>query len=108
MVVAGEHRAALAHGDVVRGVEAQRADVAEGAAQFAVVGGAQRIAAVLDEPEIVFLCQRGDGIQIVGVAQRVREHDGLGPGRDRGFDLGRVDVVAAELHIDEHRHGAEL
>ena len=46
----GEEGAAFAHGDVVGRIEAERAEVAEGADVAAAPGGAQRVAAVLDQP----------------------------------------------------------
>ena len=63
LAVVGEDRTALAHGDVVRRVETQGADVTEGTDHLPVVGRAERIAAVLDQPEIVFLAQRGDHLR---------------------------------------------
>ena len=51
----GQHRAALAHRDVVRGIEAHGREVAEGADVLPAVGRAQGVAVVLDQPEIVLL-----------------------------------------------------
>src|SRR6185436_2585733 len=48
--IVGEDRAPLAHGDVMRRVETQRADVAKGAYQASVVRGAKRVATILDQP----------------------------------------------------------
>ena len=53
--VAREHGAALAHGDVVRRIEAQRADVTERADMAAADRGAHGVAAVLDEKQLVLL-----------------------------------------------------
>ena len=55
--VVGEHRAAFAHGDVVRGIKADRGEVAEGADHLAVVRCAQGVAAVFDQPEVVLLAK---------------------------------------------------
>ncbi len=107
-VVAGEYGTALAHGDVVGRVKAQGADVAKGADQLAIVGGAQRVAAVFDQPEIVFLCDTGHFGEVVRVAQGVGQHDGLGLWADGGFELGNVDVVGGDVDIDKHRNGTEL
>jgi len=46
-------RAPLAHGDVVRGEEAERRQVAEGAGQATVVAAAQGVAVILNEPQAV-------------------------------------------------------
>ncbi len=102
--VVGEHRAALAHGDVVGGVEAQRAHVAEGARQAPVVGGAERIAAVLHDPQVVPPGQGQHRVQVEGIAQGVGEHDGAGLLAHRGFQLRGVHVAGGQLHVHEHRH----
>jgi len=49
---------------VVRGVEAEGGDVAEGPDGLAVVAGAERVAGVLDEPEIVLLGDRRDRLEV--------------------------------------------
>ncbi len=106
--IVGEDRTALAHGDVVGRVKTQGADVAESADQLAVVGRAEGVAAILDQPELVFPAQRGNHIQVVGIAQGMGQHDCTGLRTDRGFDLGGVDVVGAEFDIDENGNCAEL
>ena len=68
LAVVGKDRPALAHGDVVRGIETQGTDVAEGANELALVGRSQGVAAVLDEPEVVRLAQPRDDIKVEGVA----------------------------------------
>ena len=108
IVVVGEHRTTFAHGDVVRRVKAQGADVAKGADHLATVGGAQRIAAVFDQPQVVLLAQGSDHVQAERVAQAVRQHDGLGLRCDGRFDLGRIDVVGEPVHIDKHRYRTKL
>ena len=108
LAVVGEHRATFAHGDVVRGVEAKGGDVAPGADHLAVVGGAERVAAVFNQPQPVLVTQRLDLGQVEGVAQGVGEHDGLGLGGDGGFNEAGVDVVGLHVDVDEDRDGAEL
>ena len=70
-----EHAPALAHRDVVRGVEARRREVAERADVPPVDGRADRVAAVLDEPQLVRVGERLDGVEVERVAERVRHHD---------------------------------
>lgn len=108
LVVFGKHCAAFAHGDVVRGVKAQGRNVAKGADHLAAVSTAQRITAVFYQPQVVFFAQGRDDIQIEGVAQRVRQHDGFGLGANGRFDLAGVDVVGKAVHIHKHRYGAKL
>lgn len=105
---AGEDRATLAHGEVVGRVEAEGADVAEGAHLLALVGGTQGIAAILHEPQPVLAAQRRDDLQVEGIAQGVGQHDRLGAGRDGRLDQGRIDVVGGQGDIHEDRHGAGL
>ena len=57
LVVVGEHRPALAHGDVVGGVEAEGAKVAEGTGVATVVTAAEGVAIVLDQPEVVLVAE---------------------------------------------------
>src|SRR5260221_1852378 len=82
----GEDGAAFAHGDVMGGIEAERADVAEGPDDTPVVGGAEAVAEVFHEPEIVALAQIRDRGEVERVAERVGQHDRLGARRDRGLD----------------------
>ncbi len=107
-VAVGEDGTAFAHGDVVSRVEAQRRDVAEGAHHLAAVGAAQGVAAVLHQPELVFLAQVGHHVQIERVAQAVCQHDGFGLGADGGLDLAGVDVVRQAVHVDKYWDGAKL
>jgi hypothetical protein len=46
--------------------------------------------------------------RLKGVAQRVGQHHGLRSGAERGLELRHVDVVCGQIHVDEHRHRAEL
>lgn len=108
LAVVGEHRPAFAHGDVVGGVEAEGGDVAPGADHLAVVGGAERVAAVFDQPQAMLVAQRLDLRQVERVAQGVGQHDGFGLGGDGGFDEVGVDVVCLHVDVDEDRDGAEL
>src|ERR1700679_3227498 len=66
-----EDRAAFAHGDVVRGVEADGCNVAEGAYLLAPVGGSEGVAAVLDQPQVVLFAEGRNRIEIEDVAQGV-------------------------------------
>jgi len=47
-----------------------------------------------------------DGLEIGAEAVEVNRDDRLGARRDRGFDLGRVDVLRLRIAIDEDRLGA--
>src|SRR5208283_399308 len=97
----GQNASAFAHGDVVRGIEADGCEIAEGAHLLAVVSRAKGIAAVLDQPQAVFLRKCGDGVEIERIPQRVGEDNGAGAAGKRGFELTDIYVVRRNLNIDE-------
>jgi hypothetical protein len=71
------------------------------APKLAVPGGAERVAAILQEPKVVLLRERGEHVEIGGDADGVRDENGARFRADGGLDLLDVDVVAARLAIDE-------
>ena len=103
------HRAAFAHRQVMRRIKALRGQVAERAGEFPVVAAAQRVAVVLDEPEMVFSAKVHCGGEVKRIAQRVRHHHGLGlAGHERGFELVGAAVERGRVVVNEHRHAALL
>ncbi len=70
-----KYRPALAHRDVVGRIETAGGDIAEGANATSLPGRSQRIAAVLNQPQIVFADELHDRIEIEDIAQRVRNDD---------------------------------
>src|ERR1017187_2164740 len=58
----GQHRSAFAHGDMVRRVEADSGDIAKRAHLAPLPRRPERIAAILNQPEIVFPDESSDGI----------------------------------------------
>ena len=74
--------------------------------------GAERVAAILHEPEIVPLAEVGDGRAVERIAERVGEHDGAGLVAAGCLQPIHVDVVGRMLFrmldIDEHRHAVGL
>ena len=104
----GEHGASLAHGDVVRGVEADGGDVAEGADVLALPGGAERVAAVFDQPQVVLLAESRDRVEIEDVAEGVGDHDGLDPGTVGLLKERGVDLEAGDSDVEEDGHEAVL
>ena len=103
------HRAALAHGEVMRRVETLRGQVAERARELAVVAAAERVAVVLNQPEVVPFAKFQGGGEVEGIAQRMGHHHGLGLAGDvRGFELVGAAVERGRVVVDEHRHAALL
>ena len=105
MVAVGEDRAALAHGDVMRWVKAECANVAKCAHMLAIDGRAQRVAAILDQDEAAAIADFLDRLDVEGVAERMRDHDRPGAWRDRILDGVDLDVVGGDIDVDENgRH----
>ena len=80
----------------------------ERARQLAAIARAERVAVVLDDPEVVLLRQLADRVEIERHAERVRHHDRArlrSDGFAQPIDHGRV---VAEIHVDEHRHEVVL
>jgi len=106
--ILGQHGAALAHGQVVCGVEAHRGQVAEGSHLATLVFGTDRVAAILDDPESVPLCQGHDGFQVERVAQGMRQDDGPGPRPDRCREALWIGVIRGQGGVHEDGHQAIL
>ena len=70
--------------------------------------GAERIAAILNQPEIVFPDESSDGIKVEDVAQCVGNHDGSGLFAAGRFKLAYIDLVAGQGYIHEDRHQSIL
>ena len=104
----GEHRPALPHRDLVRGIEADRRDIAERADLLAVVRRAHRVAAILHEPEVVFFRARSDRGEVERVAECVRDHDCTRSRPDGFLEPGDVDVVGRNGHVEKDRDEAVL
>jgi len=96
-LVIGEHAAALAHRDVVRGVERAGRDVVDGTHHPAPVGRSQSIAAVLHEPQVVLLDQSHDGIKVVRITQRVCQEYGPGLRSYSLLQFSHIDIVCIYL-----------
>jgi hypothetical protein len=106
--IVSEDGAAFAHGDVMRGVEAQGADMAEGADLAVAIGAAEGIAAIFHQPESVMIGKRSHFFDREGDSQRVGEHDGARLRANGGSDRGKRRVVAGRCGIDEDRYQAIL
>ena len=106
--IIGEYGAAFAGGDVVRRVETQRADVAEGADVAAIVSGAEGIAAILDQPQAMLVSQCAQRNGFEGIAQGVGQHDGAGARADGGGDACRAGIVGGQFRVDENGNHAVL
>ena len=108
LFVVGHDAATFAHGDVVRGIERHGAEMTERAGQPAAIPGAQRVAIVFDDPQVVFLRQVRHDVQIERHAERMRHHDRARPRSDRVAQLIGIRRVVAQVDVDEDRHEVVL
>ena len=88
-VVVGDDHAALAGGDMLVGVEAEGADVAEAAAGPSLVGLAMHLGGVLDDLQAVLPRDVQQRVHIHRQAVDMHHHDGLGARRDLDPRSGR-------------------
>ena len=102
--VVARHGAALARRHVVRGVERVRRRGAERADLAAADARAERVAAVLDQHEVVLAAQRLHARAVERVAERVGEHEPARARADRGGDRLERRVVGVGLDVDVDRH----
>ena len=101
-----QRRAAFAAGGVVFGfMEAEAADMANGAQCLAFVGRHHTLRGVFHHEQVIFLRQRHDGIHLAGNAGIVHWHNRAGFIGDRRFDFGFVDVHGVRTQVDEHHFG---
>jgi hypothetical protein len=107
VAVGGDH-AAIAHAaEVLAGVEAERAEVADRPAAAALVPRAVRLAVVFDHLQAVLRRDGHDGIHVGRLAVEMHRDNGLGLLRDDRGNERRVDVVGDRVAIDQHRHRAK-
>ncbi len=99
-----QHRATLTEGDLMGGIERERRQVAERPDLPAVPGRAERVAAVLDQPQTVALAERRDGIEVERIAQRVGHHHRPRAIAHRRLQPLNVDVVLGQGDVDEDGH----
>ena len=76
----------------------------EGTGQLVPITRPQRIAVILDDPELMFLGQLHDHIQIERNAQSMSHHDRSSFGTNSVGDSFRNSGVIAKIHIHEDRH----
>jgi hypothetical protein len=86
LVVAGEQRAALARGEDLGGLVAERAELADAAGAEAVPPPAVRVGAVLDDRQGVGARDLRDAVHVGHLVAEVHGDHGPGPGGDRGLD----------------------
>ena len=103
-LVAGHHHAAVARRDRLVDVEAVSAGIPNRPYGAALVAGAKRLRAVLDQQEFVLVGNRLQLVQPRRIAEHMHGHDGLGARRDLALHVGRVQIErAVDLRQDRNR-----
>ena len=103
VIVAGQKRPALAGGQRLGGLVAERAERADASRPAAAPLLAVRVRAVLDERQPVPVGDRRQPIHVGHLLAQVHRHDGARARRDRGLDGIGVDRPALRLHVHYHR-----
>src|SRR5579872_3196670 len=92
----------------MRGIEAQGRDIPKGSNVATFECRTERVATILDQPEIVLSGKSGDGIKIKNVSERMRDEDRLGPIAARRFELAHINLIARNSHVHENRYQTVL
>ena len=103
VVVAGQERPALARGQRLRGLVAERAERADASGPAAAPLLAVRVRAVLDDRQPVAVGDRRQAVHVGHLLAQVHRHDGARARRDRGLDGIGVDRPALRFHVHDHR-----
>ena len=101
VVVCGD-AAAFASGHVLVEIEAEGADVADGAELASFIAAAHALAGIFDDQELAASRNRHDRIHVAGGAPHMHRNDGARPGTDSIFDGGGIDGDGF-IHIHDHR-----
>ncbi len=80
---------------------------AEPASRSILVARADGLRRVFDHGDACAVGHGEDRVHVRGAAVQVHGHDRLGPGRQRGFDRRRVDVVGDRVDVDQDGRRAE-
>ena len=91
-VVVGDDGATLDGVKQLGRMEAQRADIAPVVDRPPLVTNAERMGAVVDDPQIVLARDLLDAFDIARIAEYMRRDDGGGVGLDISLDLFRVQI----------------
>ncbi|MNG19186.1 hypothetical protein D3C84_1033190 [compost metagenome] len=89
---------------MVRWVKTHGADITKGTRHLAVKTRTQGIAAIFNQPQVIFIGNFTHLRQVKQVAQGVRHHDCLGFFSDCCLNQLWVDVIGWNIDIDKHRH----
>ena len=102
--IVGHHGATIAQcTKVLRRIEAECPRHADGTDGPAVCGRQVRLAAVLDDGQMMAIGYRLDGRHVGGLSVQVDRQDGARPRSDGVFDRRRIDGQAGRIDVGEDR-----
>ncbi len=85
-----------------------RAGIADAADATPFKCSAETLGAILDDEQAVPVRDTGYSGHVGRQSEHVHRQDCTGPGRNRVFDLVRIDVEALPIDIHEDRHRAQV
>ena len=105
ILIVGHDHATLTRGDDLVELQAKTADIAPGAAKFALVAGAICLCTILDDEQIMLACGCHNRVDLSRCAAHVDRHYRFGIGRDLG---DHVHGIHEQGFIDftDNRHRA--
>ena len=108
IVAIGRQQSAVSHAaEIFGGIETEAADVAQRAGVAAGVFGADRLAGIFDDRQIVLGGDAADFVHRGALAEQMHRQDGFGALPDERFDFVGIEIERARLDIDEDRLGAQ-
>jgi hypothetical protein len=99
----GDHDPALAGIDVLAGLEAEAAEVADRANRRPLPRRTPRLAGILQYRDPMLSGNLEHAVHVGRLPADVDRDDRLRPRRDRGLDPGGIDVVRFRIDVDEDR-----
>ncbi len=104
--VVGDAGTAFTAGHQLALLEAEAADIANGADVFTIPAPAVRMGAILDHAQVMFAGNRHDFFHVRHGAEKVHRDDRLGFGGDGALKSGWVHAKSVRFDIDYHWGGA--
>ena len=99
VIVVGRDDATLARGHLLVGIEREDRRRPVGADLATLTDRAECLGPILDDREPVALGDRGDRLDVAGLAEDVHRDDRLGAWRDRRLERRRIDVERDRIDI---------
>ena len=98
-----DHATFAVRAEVLAGIEAEAAHVAEASCTLALVLGTMCLRGILDHDQSMASGDCQDRVHLRHEAVQMDRHDRTCPGRDGSLDPGRINVQAVRVDVDEDR-----